>query len=761
LQHPVRHMPPIATPDKPEALLLGPLMGERVPLETVIVTADLHHRPSRAPDHVAENHALVALMKSLRAPAANILQELAETALRMCDAHSAGISIAENQDGRDVFRWHAAAGQWSKFLHNTMPREASPCGAVLDRNMALLMHHPERHFNVPMEGVPPVVETLLVPFAVADQTVGTVWVISHEESRTFDREDLRLLCNLSEFTSVAYQVILQRKQLSEALDREVTGSQLLQSISAGLVSEDDIGALYEQILDAATRIMRSQFASLQRVHSNGELQLLAWRGFDAQSARFWKTIGPHSVSCCYKALRARQRFIISDVEQCDWLTGTEHLAEYRRSGIRSVQSTPLISRSGELVGVVSTHWRERHTPALSDFRILDVLARETADLIERTKAEAALREADRRKDEFLAVLGHELRNPLAPLTTGIELLEHAAHRPELVQSVHSMMTRQVTHLTRLVDDLLDLSRISRGHIELRRSPIDMRVVIEAAVELARPLIDQRTHRLVVEHGAASLLVDGDLERLTQAIANLLTNAAKYMDPGGMIVLRSAVKDDLAVIRVQDWGFGIPQQRLEEVFEMFSQVPEHRARRIAGLGIGLALSRRLIEMHGGSVTATSEGLGQGSEFIVCLPVSAMAGMLHSARPQGNEVAGALHRRVLVVDDNVDAAVSLRAALQLRGHAVEMAHDAPASLCVLKTFSPEVVLLDIGLPEIDGYQLARHIRSLPDGDKLLLVAITGWGQEDDRVRAHEAGFDEHMTKPVSLQALQAAMARSRNS
>jgi DNA-binding response OmpR family regulator len=167
------------------------------------------------------------------------------------------------------------------------------------------------------------------------------------------------------------------------------------------------------------------------------------------------------------------------------------------------------------------------------------------------------------------------------------------------------------------------------------------------------------------------------------------------------------------------------------------------------------------MHGGSVTATSEGLGQGSEFIVCLPVSAMAGMLHSARPQGNEVAGALHRRVLVVDDNVDAAVSLRAALQLRGHAVEMAHDAPASLCVLKTFSPEVVLLDIGLPEIDGYQLARHIRSLPDGDKLLLVAITGWGQEDDRVRAHEAGFDEHMTKPVSLQALQAAMARSRNS
>jgi len=373
------------------------------------------------------------------------------------------------------------------------------------------------------------------------------------------------------------------------------------------------------------------------------------------------------------------------------------------------------------------------------------------DISERKRAEEALRDADRRKDEFLAVLGHELRNPLAPLRSGVELLELARDRPELLEGIRVMMARQLGHLVHLVDDLLDLSRITRGDIQLQQATLDLHTVVTAAVELAKPFIVERGHRLTVDAPADTVHVFGDFERLTQVISNLLSNAAKYTSPGGAIALRVQSSDGNALVRVRDTGFGIPVERLDDIFEMFTQVPEHRAHMGGGgLGIGLALSRRLAELHGGTLEAASNGLGSGSEFTLRLPLAEVATQepAQTARAAGPRPSS---RRVLVVDDNVDAADSLRLVLDLQGHETEVAYDPLSALTAVERFGPDCVLLDIGLPGIDGYETARRIRALPGGDRTRLIAVTGWGQQEDKQRASAAGFDAHLTKPVDFSAV----------
>jgi signal transduction histidine kinase/CheY-like chemotaxis protein len=741
----------------PDNMLLLPEMpldssssGPTLPLEAVVVTAELERRPARSADFQAESQALADLMNGLMESDGNVLQELAETALWLCQAHSARISIAEMEQGREVFRWHAAAGQWAPFLQGTVPRESSPCGTVLSRNTPLLMAYPERHFPCSTTDSPPLAEVLLVPFRVEGITVGTVWVIAHDDSRHFDREDLRLLSSLSAFASVAYQAMQQGKEARAALAKEHAGSRLLQAISAGLIREPDANALYKQILDAATTIMRADFACIQTV-DDGALHMVECAGCDMESARFFHRVGPDQATSCAKALRTAERCIIVDTELSAQLAGTVDLEEFRRLGIRAMQSTPLTSRSGELVGVLTTHWLAPHEPTADELRLFDVLARLAADLMERARTDQALREADRRKDEFLAVLSHELRNPLAPLKTGLELLLRAGDKPELVANIHSMMSRQLAHLVRLVDDLLDLSRITRNRIELQRARLELRVVLDAAIELSRPLIEQRQHRLSIEHADCPLPVYADRERLTQAVSNVLGNAAKYTAAGGTIRMYSGGGNGEATVRIRDSGFGIPAEQLESVFDMFNQVPEHRRRGGSGLGIGLALSRRLLELHGGSIAAQSEGLDRGSEFIIRLPLMGPEEARVSNRGFGIHGANT-RRRILIVDDNIDAAEMLYVGLEGMGHTVQAANSALAGLRLIDTFDPDAVLLDIGLPEINGYDLARRIRALPGRDKLLLIAITGWGQKRDREQALEAGFDHHLTKPVGLDAIE---------
>jgi two-component system, chemotaxis family, CheB/CheR fusion protein len=373
------------------------------------------------------------------------------------------------------------------------------------------------------------------------------------------------------------------------------------------------------------------------------------------------------------------------------------------------------------------------------------------DISELRAADDALRDADKRKDEFLAILGHELRNPLAPLATGIQLLRNAGDKPEIVETVQTMMGRQLHHLVRLVDDLLDLSRITRGRVDLKREPLDLRTVIERAIEVSRTILTDNRHKLTLKLPKEPMPVDGDFDRLTQVIGNLVNNAGKYTAPGGKIEVSARTDDGRAIVRVRDNGFGIPPERINKLFRMFSQVPEHRARAGGGgLGIGLALSRHLVELHGGVIGVTSEGLGKGSEFTVRLPLTKRALPVGSEEPDWDSTQMPL-RRVLVVDDNVDAATSLSMMLLAKGHTVQTVHDASAALKTIDRFAPEIVLLDIELPGMSGYEVAQRIRSMDGGREIVLVAITGRGQKEDKERAMEAGFDEHLTKPVDTSLL----------
>jgi signal transduction histidine kinase/ActR/RegA family two-component response regulator len=371
----------------------------------------------------------------------------------------------------------------------------------------------------------------------------------------------------------------------------------------------------------------------------------------------------------------------------------------------------------------------------------------------RSRVEDALRQADRHKDEFLAMLAHELRNPLAPIRNAVHLMRMKLLQDPQMCLARDVIERQLSQLTRLVDDLLDVSRITRGKINLTRQPLKVSELIARAVETVEPIIQGRSQVLTVELPEQPPVVDGDCMRLTQAIANVLGNAAKYTDTGGSIVLQVCARARDVEIRVRDTGIGIPAEVLPKIFDLFTQLDQRMERPQSGLGIGLALVRRLVEMHGGSVSAHSEGPGRGSEFVICLPLMTPAGLPAVGDPVTAECQAARpqHRRILVADDNLDALESLAALLALNGHEVHRAQDGAGALQAAMRHRPEVIFLDIGMPQMDGYEVARRIRAHECGKEMLLIAVTGWGQESDRQRSFAAGFDFHLVKPVDLEKL----------
>ncbi|MEX3952941.1 response regulator [Paraburkholderia sp. EG287B] len=364
-------------------------------------------------------------------------------------------------------------------------------------------------------------------------------------------------------------------------------------------------------------------------------------------------------------------------------------------------------------------------------------------------AEKALRDADRRKDRFLATLAHELRNPLAPIRNAIELLDprHGAN-DTMRADARQIASRQVEHLGRLVDDLLDVSRISHGKIALQMSTLDLREIVQVAVETSRPFLDAKSQTLTVEIDCEPCHVTGDAIRVAQIISNLLSNAAKYTAEGGQIALRLEADVYEILIRVRDNGIGIAPDELPYVFELFMQSREAVKRADGGLGIGLALVRELAELHGGSVSAHSDGLGHGSEFVVRLPLARVPqceAPLGKSQGAGHQTEPA-RRRVLIADDNVDSASSLLMLLELEGHEVRVAHDGPSALALAQSFLPHVAILDIGLPGMDGHALAKALRAEPATAHVQLIALTGYGQERDRQAASDAGFDRHLVKPA---------------
>lgn len=368
-------------------------------------------------------------------------------------------------------------------------------------------------------------------------------------------------------------------------------------------------------------------------------------------------------------------------------------------------------------------------------------------------SEAQLREAARRKDEFLATLAHELRNPLAPVRNAIHFLKLRGPATQDVQWATEIVDRQVGLMSRLIDDLMDLSRISQGRIELRRAHVPLEQVLADAMETIQPQIDGAGHKLALLQPAVKLVVDADRARLAQAFMNLLSNAAKYTDPGGQLEVRVVSEGGHAVISFRDNGIGIAPHRLEQVFEMFSQEEPALSRSRGGLGIGLSLTRKLVELHGGSVKASSEGPGKGSLFLVRLPLAVAAAPAAPQEPAATPAAGlpAGTLRILVADDNADAAETLSLLLESMGHEVRHVPDGEAAVAAAQEFDPQLVLLDIGMPRLNGYEACERIRGLPGGAARTLVAVTGWGQPQDLERARVAGFDQHLVKPVDMDRL----------
>jgi signal transduction histidine kinase/ActR/RegA family two-component response regulator len=544
------------------------------------------------------------------------------------------------------------------------------------------------------------------------------------------------------------------RESKHQLQIDLADSQLLQRVSAGIIREGGEQSLYDSIIDTAMVIMQSRCASMQVFDPvTREVRLLNARGFDDEAKAYWKSISIDSSRACSRAMETGARVIVSDVLTCDFLSGTEDLKRYLGLGMRAIQTTPLFSRTGELLGMLSTHWAAPNQPSERAQRLLDILARQAADLIERRRSEDALRHADRRKDEFLMTLAHELRNPLAPIRSAVDLMKRIpTTQTEDAAWARDVLDRQTALMARLLDDLLDVGRIAGDKLELRTRHMDIGTLLTEAVEMNRPLVEEFGHDLTVAVPTEPMYLDADPARLSQVFGNLLNNAFRYTPSGGRIQVTAERLGNDAIVKVRDTGIGIPADRLSNIFDMFSQVDRSLERSQRGLGIGLHLVKRLVEMHGGLVTAKSDGLGKGSELIVKLPLLADSAQPDvPATPAATELTQVPARRILVVDDNVDAAESLAMLLDVCGHQTHVAHDGLAAVEAADRLRPDVILLDIGLPKINGFEACRRIRQRPWGRDIVVIALTGWGQEVDRRRSRESGFDHHIVKPVEHAAL----------
>jgi signal transduction histidine kinase/DNA-binding response OmpR family regulator len=485
--------------------------------------------------------------------------------------------------------------------------------------------------------------------------------------------------------------------------------------------------------------------------ATGELRFAAQRGFDPVALAALPVITAAYPSPCAAALRTRARVVVDDFTSDP--TFAAHRPAAAPLGYRAAHSTPLLTRAGELLGVFTTHYREPHRPTERELWLTDLLARQAADWIERARAEEGLRDAARRKDEFLAMLGHELRNPLAPLRGVMETLRGRKLDGEGQERAYAMMDRQVGHLVRLVDDLLDVSRITRGLVELRKEPVDLAEMAGRAAEMATPAVEGRGHDVSLALPRKPLRVEGDPIRLTQVIFNLLNNAAKYTDPGGKIRLSVEREDGQAVVRVRDNGSGMPPELVPQVFDLFTQGARTLDRAQGGLGLGLTLVKRLVEMHSGTVEARSKGPGQGSEFVVRLPaLPAEAARRPPVQAPVPPPAAVQVGRALVVDDYPDVAEAMTWMLEGLACEIKTVHSGQAAVETAGQWRPDIVLCDLGMPGMDGYETCRRLRRLPGLERTVIAAVSGYSGEGERRKTQEAGFDRHLVKPVGRAVLE---------
>jgi two-component system CheB/CheR fusion protein len=413
----------------------------------------------------------------------------------------------------------------------------------------------------------------------------------------------------------------------------------------------------------------------------------------------------------------------------------------------SLTVSPVRDANGTIVGA------SKVARDISERKAAEQALRESAERLR--ASEEALLDADRRKDEFLALLAHELRNPLAPIRYTLAANRKSGRTPEQRKRAEEIIERQVAHMSRLLDDLLDVSRITRSTLELKKGPIELTSVVGSAIETARPVLDSKRHNLSLDLPKHAVRLEADAVRLSQVFSNLLINAAKYTDPGGQIQLRATREGNEIVVAVRDNGIGISADMMPRLFAMFSQAQSALGRSEGGLGIGLSLVRGLVTLHGGSVEARSDGPGCGSEFTVRLPAGTPVEELADIEEEADAPVAGTGMKILVVDDNRDAADTCAALLELSGHHVQTAYTGRRGLELAEAFRPHALLMDIGLPDFDGYQLAAKIRAAPWGRAIILIAVTGWGQEEDRRRALDAGCDHHLTKPIAAETVESLL------
>ncbi len=520
--------------------------------------------------------------------------------------------------------------------------------------------------------------------------------------------------------------------------------ELLRATQA-LARPDELSSVLERVCSVARRLTRADGITFV-LHDKDEV---IYAEEDAREP-LWKGNAYPDTGCVSGWSIIHHDTVVIDDVYADPRVPHE---KYRNTFVRSLAMVPV--RRDAPIGAIGAYWASRHAASAKELFVLEALANAAAGAVENAQLYRDLRAASLAKDEFFAVLGHELRNPLAPIRTAIDLIrlrDDGRFAREL-----AVVERQQQHLLRLVDDLFDASRVARGKVELERECVDVAEAIDRAVEWVTPLLEKRRNHLRIDVTTGALFVHADRTRLPQVIANLLSNASKYSSAGSEIAIQASREGRDVAIRVQDHGIGIAPEMLDRVFDAFVQERQALDRAQGGLGLGLAIARGLVEQHGGTLEARSEGTGHGATFIARLPaLEPQATASPEQRSPSFRAAPAGARRVLVVDDNEDAATLLASALEGAGYLTEVAFDAPSALAKAPGFRPEIALLDIGLPVIDGYELARRLRQLPDTADLHLVAVTGYGQKSDSDHAIAAGFEKHLVKPVDLPTLLASLA-----
>ena len=534
----------------------------------------------------------------------------------------------------------------------------------------------------------------------------------------------------------------------------------LNETSSRLHASRTLGDLLNQIAVSARRLIGTEQASVTyaadgqwsraAVASSFSERYSAWAGWPLRLSRGFTSEAELATAQPQRVTYAGQR---------DDADGDEFLASDDGPPIRGWLAAPLIGEQNQILGIVELSERSEGEFSEEDLALLMQLASIASGALDNARLYAALREADRRKDEFLATLAHELRNPLAPVRTGLELLRRQLPADDSTRDIRDMLQRQVVHMVRLIDELLDLSRINNGKIHLQTAPADLRTVAHRAVETARPLIDERRQALRTDFPDEAVPVEADGVRLAQAATNLLINASKYTPEGGQIWLSVGTERDLAFLRVRDDGIGIEGPMLRRVFEMFTQEKRSEANSQGGLGIGLTLVQGLVQLHGGTVEAESAGRDRGSTFTIRLPIIAAQVLTVAETPSSPaDLASVEPLRILVVDDNVDSAKTLATLLGMAGHAVELAHDGAAGLELARSSQFGLAFLDIGLPGMSGHDLMRALRRLPSGGPRTVVAMTGYGRDEDRRLSAEAGFDRHLVKPIDLDEVEEIVRQS---